>query len=115
MNAVRPLCLGTSKSLRVIARPHSEKRAPEVHTFWPFRIHSSPSRTARVVSDARSDPALGSENNWHPQMSMRMIGLHHFSFCSGVPNAATVGAMSPIDVGGNSPADGMTNLRSSAM
>ena len=31
--AVRPACSGTSKSLRVMARPQSANRAPEVHTF----------------------------------------------------------------------------------
>ena len=36
-----------------------------VHTFWPVTTHSSPSRTARVESPARSEPAPGSENSWH--------------------------------------------------
>ena len=33
--------------------------------FWPSTIHSSPSRRARVCSDARSDPELGSLKSWH--------------------------------------------------
>ena len=32
-----------------------------VHTFWPVTIHSSPLRTARVRSDARSEPDAGSD------------------------------------------------------
>uniref|UniRef100_A0A6J7Q1H5 Unannotated protein n=1 Tax=freshwater metagenome TaxID=449393 RepID=A0A6J7Q1H5_9ZZZZ len=85
MNAVSPRCLGTSKSVRVMARPHWEKRAPEVHTFWPLSTHSSPSLTAFVTTDARSDPAAGSLNNWQPYSSWRMIGLTQRCFCSAVP------------------------------
>ena len=77
--------MGTSKSVRVMARPQSAKRAPEVHTFWPFSTHSSPSSAARVVSEARSEPADGSLNSWHPSSSMRMSGSTQRCFCSGVP------------------------------
>ena len=38
---------------------------PEVHTFWPLITHSSPSRSARVCSPARSEPAPGSLKSWH--------------------------------------------------
>ena len=63
-NPVRPLCLGASGSVRQMISPMSENCAPEVHTFWPVTIHSSPSRTARVWSPARSLPAPGSLNSW---------------------------------------------------
>jgi hypothetical protein len=33
----------------------------DVHIFWPLMTYSSPSRSARVFSDARSVPASGSE------------------------------------------------------
>ena len=36
-----------------------------LHTFWPVTTHRSPSRTAAVVSPARSEPAPGSLNSWH--------------------------------------------------
>ncbi len=45
--------------------PHFATCAMVVQTFWPLMTHSSPSRTARVASDATSDPAPGSENIWH--------------------------------------------------
>ena len=45
-----------------------------VHTFCPVTTHSSPSRTARVFSDARSEPASGSENPWHQISSADRIG-----------------------------------------
>ena len=48
--------------------------APEFHTFWPLTTNSSPSRTARVVSPARSEPAPGSEKSWHQISSPRSIG-----------------------------------------
>ena len=40
-----------------------------VQVFWPLTTHSSPSRTAVVRSEARSEPASGSEKPWHHQMS----------------------------------------------
>ena len=64
MNAVCPACLGTAGSVRAISSPQAEKRAPELHVFCPLTTHSSPSRTARVDSPARSEPAPGSENSW---------------------------------------------------
>ena len=47
-------------------------------------------------------------------MSWRISGAMNRSFCSSVPNAAMVVAMSPIDVGGSSPADGTSKRDSSA-
>ena len=43
------------------------------HVFWPFTIQSSPSRTADVRSDARSEPAFGSEKPWHQMSSPRSM------------------------------------------
>ena len=37
---VRPLCLGTSVSVRATSMHHFEYWAPLVHTFWPVTIHS---------------------------------------------------------------------------
>ena len=39
--------------------------ASVVQTFWPLTIHSSPSRTPRADSPAKSDPLPGSEKSWH--------------------------------------------------
>ena len=41
---------------------------PEVHTFWPLTIHSSPSCIALVCRPARSEPAPGSLNSWHQRL-----------------------------------------------
>ena len=54
-----PWCLGTSGSVRASSMPRSAYWPPEVHTFWPLTIHSSPSLTALVWRPARSDPACG--------------------------------------------------------
>jgi hypothetical protein len=62
MNIVMPRCFGLSTLVRVMTAPKSEICAPVVHTFWPFRTHSSPSRTARICRLATSEPAPGSEN-----------------------------------------------------
>ena len=52
------------------------------HTFWPASTHSSPSRSARVLSDARSEPAPGSLKSWHQISSPRAIGGSRRRFCS---------------------------------
>ena len=70
---VRPRCLGRSGSVRQMISPMSDTWAPDVHTFCPLRIHSSPSLTARVWSEARSEPDDGSLNSWQPTMSPRHI------------------------------------------
>src|SRR3984885_4024873 len=62
-----------------------------VHTFCPVTTHSSPSRTARVFSDARSEPAPGSEKPWHQISSADRIGGKKRLRCSSVPCAITVG------------------------
>ena len=40
---------------------HFDHIAIDVQIFWPLTTYSSPSRTARHASDARSLPELGSE------------------------------------------------------
>ncbi len=84
MNPVSPRCLGRSGSLRQMISPMSERWAPEVHTFWPLTIHWSPSRSALVWSEARSEPDEGSLNSWQPMMSPRYIGRRVASFTSAV-------------------------------
>ena len=71
---MRPLCLAASLSVRATSMHHLEYWAPLVHTFWPVTTHSSPSLTARVFSEARSDPASGSEKPWHQISSAERIG-----------------------------------------
>ncbi len=56
------------------ASPSCATCAMLVQTFCPFTIHSSPSRTAAVASDATSDPAPGSLNIWHQISSHVNVG-----------------------------------------
>ena len=85
MKKVMPLCLGASGSVRAMRMPKSAWWASEVHTFWPFTTHSSPSRTARVPRAARSLPAPGSLNSWHHTSSPRSSGPRYRCCCSGEP------------------------------
>ena len=65
-----------------------------VHTFWPLMTHSSPSSTALVFSDARSEPLLGSLKPWHQRIvPLRICGRNSF-FCSSVPHCRMVGPTS---------------------
>ena len=95
MKPVRPLCLGRSGSVRAMISPMSLNCAPVVHTFWPVMIHSSPSRTALVCRLARSLPAPGSLNSWHPTSSARYIRCRYRSFATSLPWARMVGATIP--------------------
>ena len=69
-----PWCLGASGSVRATSMHHLAWWASVVHTFWPVTTHSSPSRTARVFSEARSEPDSGSEKPWHQISSADRIG-----------------------------------------
>ncbi len=55
-----PACL-TLGSVRTSRNIQSALSPYDVQTFCPFRMKSSPSRTAFVCSPARSEPAPGSE------------------------------------------------------
>ena len=56
-----PRCFGASGSVRASMNIQSANCAPVVQIFWPLMTKSSPSRTARVCSEARSEPLPGSE------------------------------------------------------
>ena len=56
-----PLCFGVSGSVRAAIQPQLERWAPVVQIFCPLMTKSSPSWTALVWSEARSEPAPGSE------------------------------------------------------
>jgi hypothetical protein len=74
MNIVRPLCFGTSASVRTRIRPYAANCALVVHTFWP-EIRKPPSSfLARLWMPARSEPAAGSEKSWHQTSSPCSIG-----------------------------------------
>ncbi len=92
-----PWCFGRSGSVRASRMPKSASSAQVVQTFWPVTTHSSPSRTALVASDARSEPAPGSLNSWHHFSSLRTMGGRKRSRWSSVPwlNSAAAALLSP--------------------
>ena len=56
-----PRCLATPLSVRA-STPHQRANCPqETQVFWPLRAKWSSCSTACVRSEARSDPASGSE------------------------------------------------------
>jgi hypothetical protein len=71
---VMPSRFGAAGSVRASSIPISDWCAHVLHTFWPVTTHSSPSRTALVASDGRSEPAPGSLNSWHHRSVLRTIG-----------------------------------------
>ena len=50
-------------------------------------------------SDARSEPAPGSENSWHQNSSPLSSGQSQRSFCSSVPAYMRVGPAHPMPIG----------------
>ena len=68
-----PRCVGTVSSVRA-STPHQRANWPQdTHVFCPLRTKWSSRSTALVRSDARSDPASGSENPWHQISSAERI------------------------------------------
>ena len=88
-----PRCLGTSGSVRTKSAHQSARWPFDVHVFCPVTTKSSPSRTARVRSDARSEPASGSLIPWHQMSSARTIRGSSSRFCCSVPYSMIAGAM----------------------
>ena len=55
--------------------PHQRAYWPQdTQVFWPLRTNWSSCSTARVRSEARSEPASGSEKPWHQISSAERIG-----------------------------------------
>ena len=86
-----PLCFGAFGSVLASNAPHCEYCAAVVQIFCPVMRQPPPARVALVVNPARSDPAPGSENSWHQNMSPRKVGGRNRCFCSSVPNATIDG------------------------
>ena len=71
-----PLCFGASGSVRARHTPQCALCAGDVHTFCPVSFQPPSARTAFVRSDARSEPAPGSLNSWHQNISPLSVGRH---------------------------------------
>ena len=80
-----PSCLGTSGSVRARRMPQSASFAIDVQTFWPLTIQPPSTRSARVASPARSEPAPGSLKSWHHASSPYSVGGIQRCCCSSVP------------------------------
>ncbi|COY74660.1 Uncharacterised protein [Mycobacterium tuberculosis] len=85
ITVVMPACLGASGSVRTVARPRAQYCAPLVHTFCPLIFQPPSTRVARVLTEAASDPASGSENSWHHISCWRSAFSTNLSICQGVP------------------------------
>src|ERR1700761_7407988 len=57
-----------------------------IHILRPLRIQSDPSRLARVVIAAGSEPASGSVSPKQPSSSPAAMPGNHCCFCSSEPN-----------------------------
>ena len=89
-----PLCLGTvGVGAHVELTPVGEVDPRLFQVFCPLRTNVSPSSTAVVRSDARSEPASGSDIPWDQISSPRSMGLRKRCFCSSVPYVMIAGAM----------------------
>ena len=86
-----PACFLASGSVRTRVKIQSPYWPSVVQVFCPLTTQSSPSRTAVVRSQARSEPASGSEKPCDHQMSRLAVFGRNSSFCSSVPNCAMTG------------------------
>ena len=71
-NHVMPWCFGASGFVRATSMPMSAICPPDVQTFWPLTIHSSPSRTARV----REAGEVGAGAGLAEQLAPRPLAGH---------------------------------------
>jgi hypothetical protein len=85
MKQEMPSCFAASGFVRARQMPQSASFAIDVQTFWPFSSQPPSTRVARVLRDARSEPAPGSLKSWHHPISPRSVGMIHRSCCAGVP------------------------------
>ena len=86
-----PACFFTSGLVRTSVKIQSPYWPSVVQVFWPLTTYSSPSRTALVRSDARSEPASGSEKPCDHQMSRLAVFGRNRSFISCEANCAITG------------------------
>ena len=86
-----PFRFGASGSVRASSRHQSACRAPLAQSFWPLTTKLSPVRRAVVRSEARSDPASGSEKPW-TQISPSRIAGRCRRRCFSVPATSSVEA-----------------------
>ena len=107
-----PPCFGASGSVRTYIW-HQSANCPRLfHVFWPLMTMWSPSTTAAVRSEPRSEPASGSDIPWDQISSPRSMGPRNRSFCSWVPASRMAGAMlaTPMTLTGpGAPAAAMTS------
>jgi hypothetical protein len=88
-----PRCLGAAGSVRTYSW-HQSARWPRLfQVFCPLTTNPAPSGSARVRSEARSDPESGSDIPCDQISSPRSIGRRNRSLCSSVPKAMIAGAM----------------------
>src|SRR6516165_6234290 len=88
-NMVRFLCLGPCGSVLVSRKTYLAFCAFEVNIFEPLMIHASvpePSRTARVLQVATSEPPSGSVYPRHSRMSPDSTPGSTESDNAGAPN-----------------------------
>ena len=86
-----PACFFTFASVRTSMKIQSPYWPSVVHVFCPLTMYLSPDLTAEVAREARSDPALGSENPCDHQMSMFAVAGRNRSLSSCEPKFAMTG------------------------
>ena len=74
--AIRRILAAPDPALRGGVIHHTQgsgKSTMVMEVFWPLMTQCSPSSRAVVFSEARSEPALGSEKPWHQNSSPARI------------------------------------------
>src|SRR5829696_2488116 len=86
----RPLCLGTSESVRARTKIQFAHAPADVQIFCPLTTHCPRSSAALVRTDARSEPASGSEKPWHQRSVPDRMRGRKCLFGSSDPKAISV-------------------------
>src|ERR1700722_9913742 len=86
-----PCCFRPVASVLTRQNSQSAKCPSVIQILLPFTTYSSPCDTARVLSDARSDPDCGSEKPCPQKISQRRGGGRNRRCCSVEPNLQITG------------------------
>ena len=86
-----PACFFTVLSVLTRQYIQSALFASDVQILDPSIVYVPLDKTAEVKIFAKSDPAPGSENPWHHQISPLEIFGKNSCFCSSVPNSKSTG------------------------
>ncbi len=89
---LRPLCRSSGAPVRTRSAQCVANCAQLIQRLRPLTTNPSPTRSARVATFVRSEPASGSDQPWHQISAPSRIAGRCVRFCASLPQRARQGA-----------------------